>query len=217
MLKGIEKLTGQKKLFCQSAWWAATAYAAGKCCVCPMQRRQPALQDSPAAQKEVLFESGADCPVRLLSGSWWRMAPPAASQLMMLLWEVCRSAASLLKFTRNSVIQFCACTATVWQVEAILCSNLYSSLWHDVDVHSSSRLAWMNTVVLTWLFFIRGAEAEFWHILGVWMQWQLYQHHPEFLNHLIPGAKRHRDIWSTSFQMDAASPFHEWHSSFLLP
>lgn len=45
-----------------------------------------------------------------------------------------------------------------------------SSLCHDMEVHSPSRLAWMSTVVLVGLFFSRGDETEFWYILGAWMQ-----------------------------------------------
>lgn len=174
-LKGIEKLTGQKKLFCQSAWLAVTADAAGKS-VCA-RRKGPSLPcrvtgcvDRGLVQVWGQAVQSAFCPSH---GEGWHLQLQPGSR--------CCSGRlpGVQHLCRGSARQFCAWPAALWQAKVILCVSLHSLLCHDMKVHSPSRLAWVSTVVLAGLFFSRGHETEFSYIPGVWMQWWPYQHQLE--------------------------------------
>lgn len=77
MLKGTETLTGQKKLFYQSAGLAVTAYTARKRVCAWREGTSLPCQGQRLHGKKFGSSPGTDCLVSILSGSWWRMAPPA--------------------------------------------------------------------------------------------------------------------------------------------
>ena len=171
MLKGREKLAGQKKLFCQSAWLALTSFSA--CAWC--KGASLLCQAHQLHGKRFGSNLGTDCPVSLLSGLWWGMTPPVVSQVTVLLWEAPSSAASLLRFSRTRYSVLCLTSSSLTSKS----NHMYKSIFLAMSWHGGSRLAWMSTVVLAVVFFSRGDETAFWYILSVWMQWWPYQHHLE--------------------------------------
>lgn len=160
MLKGREKLAGQKKLFRQSAGPAVTAFATRMhVCAWCKETNLPCQIHRPRGR--IGSSLRTDRSVSLLSGSWWGLAPPAVSQVTVLLWEAPRSAAPLPRFSSTCYSVLCLTRRSLTGKS----HHMYKSIFRTMSWHGDSRLAWMSTVVLAVLFFSRGDETAFWCIL----------------------------------------------------